>query len=582
MYRWLRRRPVKVVHYHCLPIEDMSLESCTTMTMDIGIFLPNLGIYMDQERMVMNSMKFLMVHLPLTSSRLCYMKAFMEPLLFLFKSLLKSPLFRQAILETPTFGFPYHRFIMDVTSLSNTLERMSMEDIAMTFKALKDAQLKNQALQEENRRLLTTPSVPKPTGSLVLSPDDSAAADAGSSLNDSASNTKTPSLFESKESRKQPEYCAMKMVVFAHIWFKRKGLFGIGLESACRELDAATLTNSLDAGVERPSPERIMVLQLVLKLYELLSKVFYPLAGATVMGEYHEVFRIVHSWYEKSGVWPDRPYMKHVGGLQRLNFLNRFRNLAAEIFKGIRLLGFKSAGVYNRHPPCLFADGFVTGATVFRTIYGVKILTCLLWGGTALDDQRIVTKGTNADLWHMTEVTPAAIAFAAIVDQLKKGTKSMQDTVKFYNDHVFPTTRDHRSTVPTTVPLSLNEEEEIFWHELEALDKEPDLDSEGVGPTPLTSAVSVDTPSAVSSQVEPPAILVPVTNDAHLCAADANDKVRSKAKGTKGKKSTRAAISTAAPAATSHMALDQGTSTDINVEEGDDDEDEDEEEDEDE
>lgn len=40
---------------------------------------------------------------------------------------------------------------------------------------------------------------------------------------------------------------------------------------------------------------------------------------------------------------------------------------------------------------------------------------CLLWGGTALDDQRIVTKGTNADLWHMTEVTPAAIAFAAIV-----------------------------------------------------------------------------------------------------------------------------------------------------------------------
>ncbi len=229
-----------------------------------------------------------------------------------------------------------------------------------------------------------------------------------------------------------------------------------------------------------------------------------------------------------------------------------------------------------------------------------------------------------------------------IQDQLKKGTKSMQDTVKFYNDHVFPTTRDHRSTVPTTVPLSLNEEEENFWHELEALDKEPDLDSEGVGPTPLTPAVSVDTPSAVSSQVEPPAIPVPVTNDAHLCAADANDKVRSKAKGTKGKKSSkaaptatrvtcsrggqnhdgaqaaaeapipqvtrkrkwrngqqepsdghrsskspvsivaRAAISTAAPAATSHMALDQGTSTDINVEEGDDDDKEEEEEDEDE
>lgn len=89
----------------------------------------------------------------------------------------------------------------------------------------------------------------------------------------------------------------MKMVVFAHVWFERKGLFGIGLESARRELNAATLTNSLDTGMERPSPERIMVLQLVLKLYEFLPKVFYPLAGATVTGEYHEVFRIVQSWY---------------------------------------------------------------------------------------------------------------------------------------------------------------------------------------------------------------------------------------------------------------------------------------------
>ncbi|KAK0213710.1 hypothetical protein IW262DRAFT_1301177 [Armillaria fumosa] len=173
---------------------------------------------------------------------------------------------------------------MDATLLSNALERMSMEDIVM---AMKDLQLKNQALQEENRRLLTAPSVPNTTRSPVLSPDNSAAADAGSSAYDSALNTKMPSLFDDKESRKELEYCAMKMVIFGHVWFERKGLFGIGLESAHRQLDAAILTNAINTGVERPLPDRIVVLQLVLKLYEFLPSVFYLLADATVTGEYH-------------------------------------------------------------------------------------------------------------------------------------------------------------------------------------------------------------------------------------------------------------------------------------------------------
>ncbi|KAK0209732.1 hypothetical protein IW262DRAFT_1468400 [Armillaria fumosa] len=86
---------------------------------------------------------------------------------------------------------------MDATLLSNALERMSMEDIVM---AMKDLQLKNQALQEENCRLLTAPSVPNTTRSPVLLPDNSAAADAGGSAYDSVLNTKTPSLFDDKES----------------------------------------------------------------------------------------------------------------------------------------------------------------------------------------------------------------------------------------------------------------------------------------------------------------------------------------------------------------------------------------------
>ncbi|KAK0209731.1 hypothetical protein IW262DRAFT_1468399 [Armillaria fumosa] len=438
------------------------------------------------------------------------------------------------------------------------------------------------------------------------------------------------------------------MVVFGHVWFERKGLFGIGLESARRQLNAAILTNAIDTGVERPSPDRIVVLRLVLKLYEFLPSVFYPLADATVTGEYHRMYKI----------------MKEVRSLRWSNFLNQFRTLAADIFDGTvpreyfkkgfdrhedpdcqRLLGFKSAGVYDRHPPCLFAGDFKSGATIFRTIYGVRILMCLLWGNTAIDDQKIVTKGTYADLWHVNEVNSAAITFATIVtcyllmgdtdftpvgkkssinymadveyyvehleDQLKKGMTSMHATIKFYNDHIFPTNRDRRYQVPTTVPKSLNEEEENFWHELEALDKEPDFDSDDPAP-PITPVVSVRTPSAISNQVNFPAMLaMQVTNnpEAHLGVADANDNVRSKAKDKKGsnkavptatrkkgRKGERessnsqgppvAGASTVArvPATTSHMASIQGTSTGINVEEGsgDDDDDDDDMEDEDE
>ncbi|KAK0498840.1 hypothetical protein EDD18DRAFT_1103308 [Armillaria luteobubalina] len=171
---------------------------------------------------------------------------------------------------------------MDATPLSSALKRMSMEDILM---AMKDLQLKNQALQEENRRLITAPSIPNTTSSPVLLPDNSAAADAGGSAQDSASNTKTQSLFDDKESQKELDYCAMKMVVFGHIWFERKGLFGIGLDSAHHQLDAATLTNAIDTGIERPSPDQIVVLWLVLRLYEFLPSVFHPLANATVTDE---------------------------------------------------------------------------------------------------------------------------------------------------------------------------------------------------------------------------------------------------------------------------------------------------------
>ncbi|KAK0474115.1 hypothetical protein IW261DRAFT_1651892 [Armillaria novae-zelandiae] len=171
---------------------------------------------------------------------------------------------------------------MDVTHLSITLENMNMEDILL---ALKDVQLKNQMLQEQNHWLLTAPTIlPDAARSSPLPQDTSSAT---SSANDSASTT-NKNLFVNKGSQKAVEYCAMKMFVFGHVWWDRKGLFGAGLdlETVHHELDATTLTNSLDTSVQRPSKDRVAVLWLILKLYEFLPEVFRPLVNTTIKGDY--------------------------------------------------------------------------------------------------------------------------------------------------------------------------------------------------------------------------------------------------------------------------------------------------------
>ncbi|KAK0470694.1 hypothetical protein IW261DRAFT_1572966 [Armillaria novae-zelandiae] len=191
---------------------------------------------------------------------------------------------------------------MDITHLSTALENMNMEDILL---ALKDIQLKNQTLQEQNCQLLTVPTILLDAARPSPLPQDTSSAT--SSANDLASTT-NKNLFVDKDSQKAVGYCAMKMVVFGHVWWDRKGLFGAGLdlETARHELDATTLTNSLDTSVQRPSKDHVAVLQLILKLYEFLPEVFCPLINATIKGDYLKLYKM----------------MKSTGGTRRSTFIN--------------------------------------------------------------------------------------------------------------------------------------------------------------------------------------------------------------------------------------------------------------------
>ncbi|PBK99149.1 hypothetical protein ARMGADRAFT_491826 [Armillaria gallica] len=210
-------------------------------------------------------------------------------------------------------------------------------------------------------------------------------------------------------------------------------------------------------------------------------------------------------------------------------------------------MGYKSdKNEYTRLPPCLFSDGFTSGATMFRTLVGVKILTCLLWGESALDAPNMSTKRTNGDLWHMKEMNTSALAFVGVttrwmlsgdtkfaspgnktgidyiadfdhyvarIDELvRKGTRSITDTFQFYNDHVFAPSRTLQSVVPTKVPVSASEEEEAIWKSLEAIDNEPDSDSEisGIAGAPI---ISSDEATMSPPNESPVTDHHPVTND---------------------------------------------------------------------
>ncbi|KAK0479790.1 hypothetical protein IW261DRAFT_1419845 [Armillaria novae-zelandiae] len=454
---------------------------------------------------------------------------------------------------------------MDPDQLSQLFGNMSMQDV---LKALKDSQLLTQNLQEENRRLKTTaPPIPTtllPSGmtsseSMSFISQSSDSRDIGTMdvfANNPASKENPKSLLDSKDSQKELQYGAMKMVMFGHIWWERKHLFGVRRDLAIRELNAATLTNAIDTGVTKPLPERIVQLRLVLLLYEHLPAAYHLLVGRTITGEYHKLEKI----------------MKKAATNNRSNLINQLKHVTATIFEDIvpaghfrkdfdrsadplcqRLMGYKpEKDEYTRLPPCLFSNGFTMGTTMFRTLVGVKtrdrvtdikkILNCLLWGESALDAPNMSTKRMNSNLWHIKEVNTSALAFVGVtpsshvnelsqtrwmlsgdtkfvspgnktgidyiadfdhyiarIDELvRKGTRSITDTFQFYNDHVFAPSRTLQSVIPTRVPVSASEEEEAIWKSLEGLDEPSDPESE------IASIASASPISSHEATVSPP------------------------------------------------------------------------------
>ncbi|KAK0218428.1 hypothetical protein EDD85DRAFT_797558 [Armillaria nabsnona] len=93
-----------------------------------------------------------------------------------------------------------------------------------------------------------------------------------------------------------------------------------------------------------------------------------------------------------------------------------------DMFKDLtcqQLLGYDAEKkVYTSLPPILWPDGVrgIDNRFLFRSETLMKILTVTLFGSASLRESKAIKKKpTNRILWGMNEVTPGAIAFAAIM-----------------------------------------------------------------------------------------------------------------------------------------------------------------------
>ncbi|KAK0450577.1 uncharacterized protein EV420DRAFT_741101 [Desarmillaria tabescens] len=280
--------------------------------------------------------------------------------------------------------------------------------------------------------------------------------------------------------------------------------------------------------------EKIVKMKLVLELYASLPSHYHVFVGGTIPGSYYKIEKI----------------MKRAATDIRPSLINRIKANAAEICDGVvpldcfggdldrhadplcrQLVGYEpSKENMARLCPCLYEPGKkVGGDSLFRSPAILKILVCILWGASGLRTSQFQTKTTYAGLWSVTEVTPAAIAFAAITlrfllsgdpsftsdrgakskinyfsdyefyvsvieKKLAEGSKSMSATVQLFNEQVFPTSRHVVSGVPTVkAGLEENPEEEAILRgldevEAEIYSDESDFDSKA----PIVTAHSLN------------------------------------------------------------------------------------------
>ncbi|KAK0207408.1 hypothetical protein IW262DRAFT_1469506 [Armillaria fumosa] len=290
--------------------------------------------------------------------------------------------------------------------------------------ALKNLQLQNQALLQENRTLKAMHIPQHKTKAAAL---------------EEALDSDGESILNSKDIQKL-QWAGGSLVVFCFIWWDRLAVFGHNRGQCKEELDLLraqllewnALLKEQQSVIEdykkkkMQTENRVNFLRIVKALYQEVPEIYHDL----IKSDYEELTLAVHC----------------------ISFLSihNMKKSANLIFEGIipievfangndrstdpcclSLLGYDSTRKrYAQCPGLLFPEGkaFKNGPALFRSSALVKILSHVLLGGCSLTTGK-KTRPTNAVLWRKSAITPGAIVFAAIVARfLLTGDKSFMET----------------------------------------------------------------------------------------------------------------------------------------------------------
>ncbi|KAK0461491.1 hypothetical protein IW261DRAFT_1428528 [Armillaria novae-zelandiae] len=273
--------------------------------------------------------------------------------------------------------------VAPATSNLNTIPSDELAEV------LKNLQLQNQALLQENRTLKATHVPQRKTKAAVL---------------EEAPDSDGEGILKSKDIQRL-QWAGQSLVVFCYVWWDRLAVFGHN-RSQCKEelvLLRAQLSEWNALSKEQQSriedfkkkkvqtESRVHSLRVIEALYEEVPEIYHDL----IKGDYEEL--------TSADIIPIEVFA---------NGNDRSTDPCC-----LSLLGYDSTRKrYTQCPNLLFPEGkaFKNGPALFRSSALVKILSHVLLGAFSLTTGK-KTRSTNTVLWGKSAITPGAIAFAAVV-----------------------------------------------------------------------------------------------------------------------------------------------------------------------
>ncbi|KAK0475604.1 hypothetical protein EDD18DRAFT_1367007 [Armillaria luteobubalina] len=277
---------------------------------------------------------------------------------------------------------------------------------------LKNLQLQNQALLQENRTLKAMHVPQRKTKAAVL---------------EEAPDSDGEGILNSKDIQRL-QWAGWSLVVFCYVWWDRLAVFGHNRDQCKEELDL--LRAQLSEWNALSKEQQVNFLRVVEALYEEVPEIYHDL----IKSDYEELTSVM-----KTGA--SRIRSTSVFNMKKSADLIYEDIVPIEVFANgndcstdprcLSLLGYDSTRKrYAQCPNLLFPEGkaFKNGPALFRSSALVKILSHVLLGGSSLTTGK-KTQSTNAVLWGKSAITPGAIAFTAIVARfLLTSDKSFTET----------------------------------------------------------------------------------------------------------------------------------------------------------